>query len=202
MAELNAADVQTYTGGRLQASNAEVQRMLRAALSVARRECGWHVSPVRVDDEITLDGPDSRILWLPTLSVQSITSISEDGTDLDVATIARSAGDAPGLPRRVSLRKRSKGYWTDEYGGITIVMSHGYDEDTAEDWRQAILSMVDQMSLVPVTSGTGMSEFGLTGKRVDDVDYRYNAYAAMAEEVVFSISNVLCDFKLPSVEYF
>lgn len=201
MAELSAADVQTYTNGRLQATNGEVQRMLDAALSVARREVGWHVSPPRTDT-ITLDGPDSKVLWLPTLKIQSITSITEDDVVLDLSKVKQSAGDGPGLPRRVSLRKASKKYWTGEYSGIVVVMSHGFPEAEVADWRQSILSMVDEMSLVPVSGGSGMSEFGLAQKRVDDVDYRFNAYSTLASQVVFSISNVLEDFMLPAVEYF
>ena len=49
---------------------------------------------------------------------------------------------------------------------------------------------------------TGTSEYGLTGKRVDDVDYRYNPYAAMAEDVVFSVGSILDDYRLLSVDYF
>lgn len=175
--------------------------MLAAALSVARREVGWHVSPVKTETMI-IDGPGSRVLWLPTLKVVTKPTIIEDDVTLDVATYAPSAGNGPGLPRRVALRKTSRGWWTDTYGGISVTMQHGFTEAEAADWRQMILSMVDQMSLVPVSGGTGVSEFGLTGKRVDDVDYRYNAYAAMAEEVIFSVCNILDDYRLPSVEYF
>lgn len=202
MAEISVDDVETYTKGRLKKTDSETARMLAAALAVARREAGWHVSPVRVAHEIVMDGPDSRVLWLPTLKVQGITSVTENGNLLAPTSYAPSAGNGPGLPRHVALRKTSRGYWTDTYGGVVVVMDHGFDEVTAEDWRQAILSMVDQMSLVPVSAGTGVSDFGLSGKRVDDVDYRYNAYAAMADEVVFSITNVLDDYRLPDLEFF
>lgn len=201
MAEISVDDVENYTKGRLPRADPETARMLAAALAVARREAGWHVSPVRVAHEITMDGPDSRVLWLPTLKVQSITSVTELEVVLPPTAYRKSVGDGPGLPRRVALRKVSRGWWTGEYDSITVIMDHGFDEIEAEDWRQGILSMVDQMSLVPVSAGTGATEFGLTGKRVDDVDYRYNAYAAMAEEVVFSISNVLDDFRLPDLEF-
>lgn len=201
MPELSPSDVEAYTSGRLRAVDPEVIRMLAAALSVARREAGWHVSPMKTET-MTLDGPGSRVLWLPTLKVTTKPTIVEDGVTLDVATYAASAGDGPGLPRRVALRKTSRGWWTDTYGGISVTMTHGFSETEAADWRQMILSLVDQMSLVPVSGGTGVSEFGLTGKRIDDVDYRYNAYAAMAEEVIFSVCNILDDYRLPSVEYF
>ena len=201
MPELTPEDVEAYTKGRLDPSDGETVRMLTVALNIARREAGWHVCPPRAET-MTIDGPDSRILWLPTLKLNTLTSVSELGVTLDLTTLRKSAGDGPGLPRRVALRKRSRGYWTDEYESIVVTMNHGFDEDDAADWRQAVMSMVDQMSLLPVSAATGVSEFGLTGKRVDDVDYRYGAYASMAEEVVFSINNVLDDYRLPSVEYF
>lgn len=201
MAELLPADVQTFTHGRLQASDPEVVRMLAAALSVARREVGWHVSPVHVSEAITLDGPDSRILWLPTLKLVELRGVTEDDTVLDLATIKPSAGDGPGLPRRVALRKVNRGWWTGEYGGLVVTMDHGYTEEEAADWRQAILSLVDQISLIPVKAATGMSDFGQSSVRVDDVQIGYNPYATIAQEVVFSIAHILDDYRLPSVEY-
>lgn len=204
MAELAPSDVQTFTTGRLRADDEEVARMLNAALVVARRETGWHVSPVKTAT-FSMDGPDSRILWLPTTKLVTLTSISEDGTALDVDDdVTVSVGDQgpDGPPVRVRLRKRNRSAWSAEYDSIAIVMNHGYTEEEAADWRQAILGMVDQMSLLPVSGGSGVSEFGMSGKRVDDVDYRYSPYAALAEEVVFSVSHILCNYALPSIEYF
>lgn len=201
MAELAVADVVGFTGGRLVDSGptGETARMLTAALSVARRETQWPVSPARTET-ITIDGPGSRVLWLPTLKLNSLNSVSEDGTVLDVSTVAPSAGDGPDMLRRVSLRKKSKGWWSAEYGAVVIAMNHGFTEVQAADWRQAILSMVDQMSLLPVKA-SGMSNFGQTRKEVDDVVYGWAPYAAMAEEVIFSISSIINKYRLPDVEF-
>lgn len=175
--------------------------MLTAALAVARREVGWHVSPVRLADSITMDGPDSRILWLPTLKLVALTSITEDGTLLASSAYKPSVGDGPGLPRRAAVRKVSRGYWSCEYSAVTVVMDHGYTEAEAADWRQAILTMVDTMSLVPARAD-GTSPFGQTRKEIDDVTYAWAPYAQMAEGVLFSVESILDDFRLPSVEYF
>jgi hypothetical protein len=203
MPELSAADVSDFTHGRLSATDPEVERMLSAALTTARRYTGWHVSPVSEDEQMTFDGPGSRILWLPTRKVVELTSITEDGTLLDPSAYSVSVGDGPGLSRPIAVRKAGRGYWSAEYGSIVVVMSHGYTELEAVDWRQAIMGMVDQMSLVPVSAGSGTSALGLKSKEVDDVQYTWATdYSAMAEEVLFSFSHILCDYKLPDVEFY
>lgn len=174
--------------------------MLNAALMVARREAGWRVSP-ETDVEITIDGPGSRILWLPTMKLNDLDSIEEDGTDLDLDTVVPSAGDGSEFLRRVALRKRGGGWWTSEYSGLVIAMNHGLTTEEAPDWKQAILSMVDQMSLLPVQEGTGSSDFGAATKRVDDIAISWNnPYAAMAEEVIFSMTAIICKYKLSGVD--
>lgn len=201
MAELTPTDVQTYTSGRLSASNDQVQQMLDAALRIARRHVGWHVSPVLSEDPVTLDGPDSRILWLPTRKLVALHAVVENGKTLDTTKIAISAGDGPMQDRPVALRKRSGAFWTSNYGGIEVTMTHGYTEAEAIDWRRSILTMVDQMSLLPVSASMGVSEFGLSSIRVDDVAYGYRAYDAMAEQVLFSVQSVLSDYALPKMEF-
>jgi hypothetical protein len=204
VAEISGADLQAFTKGRLQASDAEVLRMLAAALAVARRYAGWHVSPVRLADGITVDGPDSRVLMLPTRKIVGgqPTSITEDGTLLASGTYKASVGDGPGLSRPIAVRKTGGGYWSAEYASIVIVMDHGYTEIEAADWRQAIMGMVDQMSLVAVTAGMGVSPLGLKTKEIDDVRYQWaNSYSAMAEDVLFSFAHILDDYQLPAVEF-
>ena len=90
--------------------------MLDAALRAARRYCGWIVNPVVTDDAVTLDGPDSRILNLPTRKLIELTSLTENDTAVDLSTVRWSAGGPPGiLERPVSVRKNSGGWWTSYY---------------------------------------------------------------------------------------
>jgi hypothetical protein len=201
MAELAPADVSAYTKGRLAPDDPETQRMLNAALQAVRREVGWHVSPVLPNQAVTIDGPGSRVLRLPTMKITELTSVTEDGIGLDPTSVAASAGATALMPEQVRLRKRNGSYWTDQYSGIDIVMSHGFSETEAIDWRQAILSMVDQMSLIPVKAATGMSDFGQRSWRVDDVQVAYNPYAALAEDVLFSAGNIIDKYRLPTLEF-
>ena len=197
MAELTAADVDLYTGGRLLANDPEVQRTLSAALTIARREVGWHVSPV-IEETVVLDGPGSRILNLPTRRLITLTSIEEDGTPLTLSDLTWSAGGPPGLLERpVSVRKRSRGWWSCDYQAVEVTMTHGYTEEEAADWRQAILQMVDQMS-VATTAGRGDAD--LVTKRIDDVSYTWGAVSAGADALT-SMNSILDDYRLPRLEF-
>lgn len=199
--DLAPSDVQTYTNGRLDAGDAATQQMLTAALRVARNSVGWMVAPIQMAVTVELDGPDSKYLMLPTLKLVTLTSVTEDGTSLDVSTIKASLGDGSLTRRRVSLRKRSRDYWTDNMGEVTVVMDHGYSNADAADWREAVLMMVDQMSLVPVQAATGASAFGVRSERVDDVSTTWLPYTQIAESVLFSVENVLAGYRLPQVEF-
>lgn len=203
MTELTGADVATYTNDRLDGDDDNIKLMLSAALQVARARVGWHVSPVKVNHAMTLDGPNSRILWLPTMKVVEVTSVEEDGNVLDVANISVSVGDGPHQRRRQALRKRGRGWWTAEYGAIELVMTHGFTEVEAADWRNAIMQMVDTMSTMPVVAATGASAFGATALRVDDVSVNFtNPYLSAAEEVAFSYGAILSSYKLGDVEFY
>ena len=139
MAELTPTDVETYTQGRLHRDDSETARMLTAALAAARRYCGWHVSPVKAGEVLTLDGPRGRVLDLPTRKLLDLTSITEDGRDLDV-------DGALNWSENGSVRKRSGGRWSGCYRSIVATITHGYTEEEAADWRQAVLSSIDQVS--------------------------------------------------------
>lgn len=197
MGELVPADVELFTGGRLLASDPEVQRMLDAALAAARRECGWHVTPVRLADTVVIDGPCSRMLDLPTRKLLVLTSITEGGTLVSLDSLRVSAAGPRDRP--VMVRKRSGAYWSCEYSDIEVVMDHGFTEVEAVDWRRAVLGMVEQMGSMMTT---GRSEADLVSKKVDDVTYTWGAsYGAMAEESLTSVSSILCDYTLPSLEF-
>lgn len=136
MAELTPGDVEAYTQGRLDRDDAETARCLAAALSAARRYCGWNVTEV-VDDEVTLDGPAGSLLVLPTLHLTQLVSVVEDGVTLNLDDLYTSS--------RGLVRKRSGGTWSRHFGAITVVMTHGYAD--APDFNAAILSAVDRISM-------------------------------------------------------
>ncbi|MCV7358484.1 hypothetical protein [Mycolicibacterium fluoranthenivorans] len=140
MPELNAAAVEQYTQGRLHRDDLETLRLLPAGIAAARRYCGWHVSPVIDDDEITLDGPGGRLLTLPTLRLDELTKLTEDGIDLVLADLEISG--------KGMVRKRSGAYWTCRFSGLVVKMTHGFDD--ADDFNAAVLSWIDRSSMASV----------------------------------------------------
>lgn len=168
MPELTTADVDAYTDGRLAADEPETERMLNAALAACRRYCGWHVCPTRTDDEITMDGPGSPLLVLPTLNLQKLTSIAEQGIDVDLSHVqvssrglARKLNGFPAQPLDSDwwrwtevihpgwpyLRHDIELYWTGGYSSLQIVMTHGFED--APDWQAAVLSYLSRASQDP-----------------------------------------------------
>lgn len=109
------------------------------ARSVARRFCGWHVTPVLTDHVVTLDGPGSALLVLPTLQLVELTGVVEDGVELDVADLFVSA--------RGLVRKKSGAWWSRNYGAIVVTMTHGFPdaaglEEGAIDYAQGFNAAV------------------------------------------------------------
>lgn len=193
MSELSTDDVVEFTLGRLE-DNDETQRMLDAALAAARHYAGWHVSPVHLAEEVVIDGLGYRVLMLPTKRLIELTDITEDDVVLDLDTLRWSTiADTV-----VRVRKRSGGFWSGEYGTVVVTMDHGYTEAEAADWRHAILTMVSQMASAQV----GTSDVGLTRKRVDDVEYQWDAtVAATAIQALTSVEGILDTYRLPPLEF-
>lgn len=136
MAEPSPSDVERYTSGRLAASADETKRLLSAGLTAARRFCGWAVT-YSEGFEVTLDGPDSPLLVLPTLRLKTLTAVVENDVPLNVATDLH-------VSLRGLVRKRSGARWSAHYGSIKVTMDHGF-EDT-DDFNSAVLSFVDRSS--------------------------------------------------------
>lgn len=139
MPELTVATVEEHTQGRLDRDDPMTATLLARGLAAARRWCGWHVSPVVTDDVVTIDGPGSQLLVLPTLNLGTLQEISEDGVTVPVVDLHVSRG---GL-----LRKKSGMWWTSNYGGITAKMTHGFED--APDFDAAVLGLIDRLAMLP-----------------------------------------------------
>jgi len=185
MAELAAADLATYTGGRLSAADANTATVLAAALAGARRYCGWTVSPVATAVTVTVDGPGGQVLALPTRNLIEVTAVTENGTALEVADldVSRVKGTVEKYPRA---------RWTSRNGGISVTMTHGLTEAEAADWRRAVLRLADLMSLD--TSASGLRDDpALVRKRVDDVEYQWAEKIITADE---RLSTLFAQFRI------
>lgn len=174
--EITPLDVQNYTNGRLQASDPETLRMLNAALIAARRDVGWHVSPIKTNDVMVLDGPGcyEHKLRIPTMNIVTLHSVIDRGVSLDVSL--SSTAQVIQSAQVPWLLIRRHGHWSHRYADIQITLDHGFDVDQASDWRQAILSMVDQMVTVVAA---GRPDADMQSKQIDDVVYRWGASQAL-----------------------
>lgn len=164
MGELTAADLETYTGGRLDASDSTTQDLVTAALAAARRYCGWSVSPV-VSTPLVVDGPGGRVLSLPTRNLLAVTAVSEHGVALDVTKLDVSR-------RKGTVVKHPCGHWSHRNGSISVTMVHGFTENEAADWRRAVLRLADLTSLDPQGDDRDSTDMRL--KRVNHVEYEWS----------------------------
>lgn len=130
--------VEQYTKGRLDASEDESKRLVAAALAAARRWCGWHVTPVKAGDVVTIDGRGGRMLRLPTMKLVSLTGLVEDGTAVDLSGLRVS--------QLGMVSKKSGAFWSCHFGAIQATMTHGYAD--APDFDAAVLSLIDRESFL------------------------------------------------------
>lgn len=180
MADLAPADLPEEVLARF-VDEAAAQTAIDVALAVARRYCGWHVSPV-VEETFELDGSGGRVLSPPTMNLISVSSVTENGVAVDVAKLD--------ISRRKGTLTKPFGKWTSRDGGITVVCTHGYTEAEAADWRKAIIDLVDSESQ-PEDEERDSPDLIL--KRIDDVQYQWNASLPSTEE---RLASMLSQFRI------
>lgn len=127
-------DVAAYTQGLLVSGDTRTTLLLNGSLAAARAYCGWHVVGEK-EQTVTLDGPGSPLLVLPTLRLTAVTEIIEDGVDLDVDLVEWSA--------RGLVYKHERACWTNKYRGVQITYTHGFTD--VPDFNAAVLSAVDRI---------------------------------------------------------
>jgi len=108
-----------------------------AAQALVTAYCGWHIAPSKTET-LTLDGPGTRTLLLPSLHVTEITSVVNEGTELD--TDAYDWSDA-GI---VELRH---GWFSRRLRGLTVTLTHGYDTMPAD--VAAVIAQIDGTGFGP-----------------------------------------------------
>lgn len=102
------------------------------ASAVVRGYCGWHISEVE-NDELILDGPGARTLFVPTLAMSALTTVEEDGVALVLADLEWSRGGM--------IRKRTGASWTRRFSGIRVVCSHGVAADKRRDVARLVITL-------------------------------------------------------------
>lgn len=110
------------------------------AEAAVRAYCGWHIAPAE-DTTLTLDGPGSSVLLLPSLHVTAVASVTERGILVDPSAYTWSES---GVVKRAAGSTWSGawgGGWTDALRGVEVAFTHGYDE-----WPLDVLAIVDRLA--------------------------------------------------------
>lgn len=114
---------------------------LAGASAAIRRYCGWHIAPV-ITASLTLDGPGTRILMLPTLRMVELTGITEYASGLGTAVYDLIPDVDLEWSINGTVRKRSGGWWTTALRGLLVDLDHGFAMEDVADLTQVVLNMV------------------------------------------------------------
>lgn len=129
--------VAAYSKGQITETDPRLEVALDGVSAAIRRYCGWHVGPTQAE-AFVLDGPGGRLLSLPTLSLRAVSTISENGTELEAGSYTWSAE---------GLIRKSHGRWTEDYRAISVSATHGYDLwDIADVVSVALAVVTRQLS--------------------------------------------------------
>lgn len=152
--ELNETAVEQFTQGRLVKDDPETSRLLAATLAAVRSYCGWHVTPVKTDDVVPMDGPGTQSLILPTLKLLSVGEIRER-----ITLPGGGPHETVYLPADLEVSRRgivlkrftlaphvSYPWWSSNLGSIDVKMTHGFTPEEAADFNGAVLSAIDRAS--------------------------------------------------------
>lgn len=112
-------------------SQADAQLAVKGISRAIRNYCGWHVWP-NVEQTVTISAAGSD-LFLPSKHVTAIDSIAEAAGTVDADTY-RWFTD--GIVIRDDYR------WDRIYGGVTVVMTHGYPD--VDDIKLLALQMASR----------------------------------------------------------
>lgn len=112
------------------------QFWLDAATAEVRKYCEWHITPV-ITQELVLDGPGGKDLFIPSGRLVSLTACTNDGVDV----LADVDPSAKGI---LTLRS---GRWSTRNGSIRITLTHGFEE--AQDVAGVIAAVAGRSASSP-----------------------------------------------------
>lgn len=141
MAFATAQELSAYTMGLIPADDPRSESLLNGATKAIQNYCGWDIAPA-ADVTVVLDGAVD-VLYLPSLKVNSITSLTISGTVVDISDLewSRVTGN---------VRLRNHMAFPDVWGSIEVKFNSGYTE-VPEDLKQIVM----QVSSIAMSSPTG-----------------------------------------------
>ena len=134
-------DVETYNTitGNSHAGDSRIESALAAASNAVRDVCGWHVAPsLECTATLTADG---RLVKLPARFITAITSVQEDGNELQVGQWEASH---TGLLRRCCFKN-----WSSSWDAVRVVYDAGFDIEAVPQLSDIVAKIVDAVLTVP-----------------------------------------------------
>lgn len=119
-------DVAQWTGKTYDgAEQARLTLALEATSRSIRRECGWHVSPMRTADAVTVDGSGAGVQLLPTGHLVELIEVLNGGVPVPLEHVEWSRNGY----------MRLSGGWTNRLGGVRAIITHGHDPSAVPDLK-------------------------------------------------------------------
>jgi hypothetical protein len=113
--------------------------VIEEASELIRGYCGWHLVP-SVEATVTVNGSGGPVQLLPTAYLTEVTTVTEDGTEIDLDSIEWS---------EAGYLRRDSSAWTDTLRGVVAEITHGYAA-VPKDLRAVCASMVVRTLLAPL----------------------------------------------------
>lgn len=134
---------------------------LVAAEQAVRNYCGWHVAPV-VTETVTARPAVAGVIYLPTLKLVDLLSVTVSGTALTADELAEVEWSEDGMLRR-------PGGWPKKWRSVVVTISHGYDD--ASDAAQLIRDVAERQQIITngiigVAVGNRQSRFAAEAGRL------------------------------------
>lgn len=116
-----AEELASYVQSDLDRSTAELNLAIVSAS--IRTACGWSISE-EVSATFVLNGTGRPTLFMPTLRLTAVTSVTELGVTVDPTLYEWTDSGI--------LRRLLYGIWTSAARGVTVIATHGYATVPAE----------------------------------------------------------------------
>lgn len=176
---LTVDDFNDLTGDRWAARPDAVAVTLAAVSQAVRNACGWHISPA-LSCEATISA-DCSVLVLPSLMVNSIASIKNDGVELPAGSYQ--------WQRRGLVRREPWSAWSSAWGGVVVRFNSGTNSDAL------LAQVVAQIASNHLAAAPGVRE-----EHVGDEGITYNETASGVSGGVTLLERdlaVLAPYRLP-----
>lgn len=157
----------------------ELESAVTEASNTIRRPCGWHIAPP-LDFDLVLDGTGAPTMFLPTLRLNAVTAVSDDGTDLDATTVEWSAD---------GMIRRGSSCWTRKFRGVRVQFNSGFRQEELGGVSDIITALIKR----PASDPTGQ----IASKSVGGVSISYAPAAGSRGRLTESDQALLASYKLP-----